>query len=117
MRVTAEQMAGQIASRESMAEFLDTLSQDAVEHASEWENLHIFDMLESMSAWLRDTTSHESFAQQELPPAHLAVRGSVAASRQALRVASATFALRLAVVIRVVGDVRRRGEGPDRAAS
>jgi hypothetical protein len=27
------------------------------------------------------------------------------------------FAMRLAVVIRVVGDVRRGGEGPDRAAS
>jgi hypothetical protein len=46
MRVTAEQMAGQIASRESMAGFLDALSQDAVEHASDWENLHIFDMFE-----------------------------------------------------------------------
>jgi hypothetical protein len=28
-----------------------------------------------------------------------------------------TIALRLAVLIRVVGDVRREGEGPDRAAS
>jgi hypothetical protein len=53
-----------------MAEFLDALSQDAAEHASEWENLNIFEMLESMSAWLRDTTGHESFAQPELPPAH-----------------------------------------------
>jgi hypothetical protein len=31
--------------------------------------------------------------------------------------ASSTAAWRLAVVIRVVGDVRRGGEGPDRAAS
>ncbi|HET7426754.1 MAG TPA: DUF2283 domain-containing protein [Gemmatimonadales bacterium] len=37
-----------------MATFLDALSNDATEHGSQWENVHIFDQLESMAAWLRD---------------------------------------------------------------
>jgi hypothetical protein len=40
---------------EDLAAFIDALSADAVEHGSEWANLTIFDMLESMAAWLRDS--------------------------------------------------------------
>ncbi len=51
-----------------MAAFLDALSVDAIERGSEWENLQIFDMLESMAAWLRDTSDHPRFAQPDLAP-------------------------------------------------
>jgi hypothetical protein len=54
--------------REDMATFLDLLSVDAVERGSGWENLHIFDMLELMAAWLRDTTDHEGFSHPDLAP-------------------------------------------------
>ena len=57
-----------IRTREDMATFLDLLSADAVERGSEWENLQIFDMLESMAAWLRDTTDHDSFSHPDLTP-------------------------------------------------
>jgi hypothetical protein len=45
-----EDLAPEITTREEMARFLDALSNDAVERGSEWENLQIFDMLESMAA-------------------------------------------------------------------
>lgn len=51
-----------------MARFLDALSEDAVERGSEWQNLHIFDMLESMAAWLRTSAKHEAFAHPDLSP-------------------------------------------------
>jgi hypothetical protein len=70
MRHRPEELASGITTREDMAKFLDALSNDAIERASEWENLHIFDMLESMAAWLRDTSDHEAFADPELPPEH-----------------------------------------------
>jgi hypothetical protein len=53
-----------------MVMFLDALSNDAVERAAEWENRHVFDMLESMAAWLRDTTDHEAYPHPELRPEH-----------------------------------------------
>jgi predicted ATPase len=70
MRDRPEDLASGITTREDMATFLDALSSDAAERASEWENLHILDMLESMAAWLRDTTDHEGFLHPALPPAH-----------------------------------------------
>jgi hypothetical protein len=63
-----ESLVAEIVTREDMARFLDALSGDAVERGSEWENLHIFDMLESMAAWLRDSAEHEAFVQPDLSP-------------------------------------------------
>ena len=62
MAIRPEDTFKAITSREDMATFLDCLSADAVERGSEWENLQIFDMLESMAAWLRDSTDHPNFA-------------------------------------------------------
>lgn len=61
-----EDLAGKIASREDMAAFIDALSVNAMEHGSQWENLQIFDMLESMAAWLRDTAEDEGRSQPPL---------------------------------------------------
>jgi hypothetical protein len=68
MREEPEDLADGIASREDMAAFLDALSTDAIERGSQWENLQIFDMLESMAAWLRDTAGHGAFGQVDLSP-------------------------------------------------
>src|SRR5689334_5443835 len=56
MRQHPEDLVDTVADRESLAAFLEVLSKDAVDHGSEWENLQIFDMLESMAAWLRDSS-------------------------------------------------------------
>ena len=68
MRDTPEGLSERIVSREDMATFLDELGRDADEHGSQWENLHISDMLESMAAWLRDTTDSECHPQPGLSP-------------------------------------------------
>jgi hypothetical protein len=52
MRERPEDVARQAVDREGLAVSLDVLGNDAIERGSEWENLHIFDMLESMAAWL-----------------------------------------------------------------
>jgi hypothetical protein len=70
MRDRPEDLASGITTREDMAKFLDALSNDAIERASEWENLRIFDMLESMAAWLRATADHEAFPHPSLSPEH-----------------------------------------------
>ncbi len=62
MRERPEELVAGIAVREDMARFLDALSNDAIERSSEWENPHIFDMLESMAAWLRDSADREGSA-------------------------------------------------------
>ena len=66
MHDAPEELASRITTREDMATFLDALSEDAVKRGSQWENRHIFDMLESMAAWLRDTSGHDAFSQPEL---------------------------------------------------
>ena len=38
---------------------------EAIEHGSEWEHLQIFDMLESMAAWLRDSAELPSSVETE----------------------------------------------------
>ena len=63
-----EDLRAAITTREDMAVFLDALSVDAVERASAWQNLHIFDVLESMAAWLRDSAGHENFSHPDLTP-------------------------------------------------
>ena len=55
MRPDPEALAESVESLEDLASFIDELSRDAVEYGSEWENIEIFDMLESMAAWLRDS--------------------------------------------------------------
>jgi hypothetical protein len=78
---TPEDLVSQITTREDVAQFLDVLSTDAIERSSEWENLQIFTMLESMAAWLRDTAGHEAFPDPGLPAeawqffAHLVLAG------------------------------------------
>ena len=66
MGPSLEDVVAGIASREDFANFLDALSADAIERGSEWENHHVFDVLESMAAWLRDSTGHEAFSQPDL---------------------------------------------------
>ncbi len=66
MSAEPEDLVPEIATRDDLAAFLDALSVDAVERGSEWENLQIFDMLESMAAWLRDSAGHENFTQPDL---------------------------------------------------
>jgi hypothetical protein len=56
-----EDLMEAITTRDDLASFLDLLSADAVDHGSEWENGQIDTMLESMSAWLRDSTGHPNF--------------------------------------------------------
>ena len=68
MRARPEELVAGVTSREDVANFLDALSTDAIERGSEWENLHIFDMLESMGAWLRDSADHEAFSQPDVSP-------------------------------------------------
>ncbi|WP_121257586.1 DUF7660 family protein [Solirubrobacter pauli] len=68
MKPAPEDLADQITTREDMASFLDALSTDAVERGSEWENAQIFDMLESMAAWLRDTADTPRFAPAGMTP-------------------------------------------------
>ncbi len=68
MREEPEKLSRQITTREDMAAFLDALSADAIHHGSEWDNLHIFDMLESMAAWLRDAATSHGSAHPELSP-------------------------------------------------
>lgn len=64
-----EDLAPKISCREDMADFIDALSVDAIEYASQWENLQIFDMLESMAAWLRDTAENDGVSQPVLDDA------------------------------------------------
>ena len=68
MHERPEDLVSAIRNRDDLAKFIDVLSVDAVERGSEWENLHIFDMLESMAAWLRDSASHEAFSHPDLSP-------------------------------------------------
>jgi hypothetical protein len=74
MRQHPEDLVDSVADRESLAAFLDVLSKDAIEHESEWENLQIFDMLESMAAWLRDSAEPAPALETEDNPWRLAAR-------------------------------------------
>lgn len=65
MRKHPEDLVDTVADRESLAMFLDVLSNDAIEHESEWENFHIFDVLESMAAWLRDRAELQPALESE----------------------------------------------------
>lgn len=65
MQSRPEDLLDAVADRESLASFLDALSHDAAERGSEWENLHIFDMLESMAAWLRDSAGQGPTLESE----------------------------------------------------
>ena len=64
----------------------------------------------------RDTTAPDSIRVRALVATTTIGRGAARKS-ELTRWRSPPLRARLAVVIRVVGDVRRRGEGPDRAAS
>ena len=55
MRPDVEDLGLSIESVNDLVDFLEALSSDAVEHGSEWANTQIFDMLESMAAWLTDS--------------------------------------------------------------
>jgi hypothetical protein len=66
MRSRPEELLAAIMTRNDLAAFLDVLSADAAERGSEWENLHIFDMLESMASWLRDSAHHDAFSHPDL---------------------------------------------------
>lgn len=57
-----------ITTREDFASFLDLLGADAVDRGSEWENGQIDTVLESMSAWLRDSAEHPNFTHPDLSP-------------------------------------------------
>jgi len=61
-----EDLEQSIGTVEDLAAFIDALSTDAIEHGSQWENLHIFDMLESMAAWLRDAGDDERLVPRDL---------------------------------------------------
>ena len=74
MRQHPEDLVDSVADRESLAAFLEVLSKDAVEHGSEWENLQIFDMLESMAAWLRDSAELSPALETEDNPWRLVAR-------------------------------------------
>jgi hypothetical protein len=65
MRKRPEDLLEKVADRESLALFLDALSEDAAERGSEWENAHILDMLESMAAWLRDSSEQQTTLESE----------------------------------------------------
>jgi hypothetical protein len=52
MKPAHEDLADRITTRKDLATFLDALSAGGIEHGSHRENLHIFDMLEAMAAWL-----------------------------------------------------------------
>jgi hypothetical protein len=66
MRERPEDLARRAVDREGLAVFLDALGNDAIERGSEWENLRIFDMLESMAAWLRDEAGSVAFPDPQL---------------------------------------------------
>jgi hypothetical protein len=63
-----EELSRRIDTRDGFASFLDALGNDAIERGSEWENLHIFDMLESMAAWLRDGADGAALSDPQLTP-------------------------------------------------
>ena len=65
MRNRPEGLLDTVVDRESLASFLDALSYDAAEHGAEWENMHSFDMLESMAAWLRDSADQRQELESE----------------------------------------------------
>ena len=70
MQRDVESMGLAAASAEDLAAFIDALSADAADRPSEWANETIFDMLESMAAWLRDSADDVA-AVPDLAPSEL----------------------------------------------
>jgi hypothetical protein len=67
-KLDVEDLGDSISTIEELAAFIDALSDDAIEHGSQWENIQIFSMLESMAAWLRDTRDNHARVPPDLDP-------------------------------------------------
>lgn len=70
MPTSPEDLSRTINTREGMAVFLDALAVDAIERGSEWQNIEISAMLESMGAWLRDSADTTHGRDPDLGAAH-----------------------------------------------
>ena len=50
-----EEMVKYVETYEQLAEFINRLRQDFIQHTEDWENVNIDSFLEAMEAWVRDT--------------------------------------------------------------
>jgi hypothetical protein len=59
-----EEKIALVKSRKDLSRFLQKLADDFSHHKDSWENQHVGEYLEAISAWLSDTENSSKFKQE-----------------------------------------------------